>query len=254
MERHFPISRALSGRNDIAGARSRATRSRRIAIGRRPPAAAHQTTGKAFFQSCLIILREGFEAILVSARVAFLLKTVIASGSVNLARPRARPRGESGDGRRTQTLLAAMPAAARCRGDDDAHRRRRALLRELLAHLEGRGREVAEVHSREGDIRARAWRWKALALVAFLAVYREGAETALSIRRCSTRAERRVASCSRNHCRFRGTGGSLTLSIDTASRFRCDRFSRYQHPALLHGVRVHGKGIRELQENIMLSP
>ena len=61
----------------------------------------------------------------------------------------------------------------------DAARGRRALLGELLAHLEGRGRPLAALHPRQGAGRAQRRQRHALAIAAFLAVYREGFETIL---------------------------------------------------------------------------
>ena len=153
--------------------------------------AAHGRRMGRFLQSFLIIVREGFEAILVvGAVVAFLIKTgnherlrsiwtgavlgIAASGvtAVILA-----------------TVLRALPAS-----------------REII---EGATLLVAVAvlfsvsYWLVSKVEAAHWQQfirdkvsaalshgggKALAFVAFLAVYREGAETRSSIRRCSTRA------------------------------------------------------------------
>jgi high-affinity iron transporter len=169
-------------RNDLKGAKSS-----RDAIADGLPSVIDltqqpSTSWEAFFQSFLIILREGFEAILViGAVVAFLLKTGhrerlrsiwlgIALGLVaSLATAVV-----------LKTLLAAMPAS-----------------REIV---EATTMLVAVVvlfsvsYWLISKVEAAKWQrfirekvssalehggGKALALVAFLAVYREGAETAL---------------------------------------------------------------------------
>ena len=182
MERHFADFKGAVKRDDIASA----TKSRNaIADGLPSIIDLTQTPSgnwEAFFQSFLIILREGFEAILViGAVVAFLLKTghrerlrsiwlgivlgIVASLATAVV---------------LKTLLAAMPAS-----------------REIV---EATTMLVAVVvlfsvsYWLISKVEAAKWQkfirekvnsalehggGKALALVSFLAVYREGAETAL---------------------------------------------------------------------------
>jgi high-affinity iron transporter len=182
MERHFADFKGAVRRHDLAGAKSS-----RDAIADGLPSVVDltrkpSTNWEAFFQSLLIILREGFEAILVvGAVVAFLIKTghrerlrsiwvgiglgLVASLATAVV---------------LKTLLAAMPAS-----------------RELV---EGITMLLAVVvlfsvsYWLISKVEAARWQkfirekvssalehggGKALALVAFLAVYREGAETAL---------------------------------------------------------------------------
>lgn len=182
MERHFADFKGAVKRSDVNGAKRS-----RDAIADGLPSVIQLTqspsgTWEAFFQSFLIILREGFEAILViGAVVAFLLKTghrerlrsiwvgialgVVASLLTAIV---------------LKTLLAAMPAS-----------------REIV---EATTMLIAVVvlfsvsYWLISKVEAAKWQrfirekvnsalehggGKALALVAFLAVYREGAETAL---------------------------------------------------------------------------
>jgi high-affinity iron transporter len=182
MERHFADFKGAVQRNDLAGAKGS-----RDAIADGLPSIVEltqkpSTNWEAFFQSFLIILREGFEAILVvGAVVAFLIKTghrerlrsiwlgiglgLVASLATAVV---------------LKTLLAAMPAS-----------------RELV---EGTTMLLAVVvlfsvsYWLISKVEAAKWQkfirekvssalehggGKALAIVAFLAVYREGAETAL---------------------------------------------------------------------------
>ncbi len=182
MERHFADFKAAIRRGDMRAA----TQSRNEIEAGLPAVVdlTRPTTGgwAAFFQSLLIILREGFEAILVlGAVVALLLKTghreylssvwtgaglgLVASAVTAVV---------------LKTVLAAMPAS-----------------REII---EGATMLIAVVVLFSVSYwlisRAEAARWqqfirekvdaalahggsRALAFVAFLAVYREGAETAL---------------------------------------------------------------------------
>ena len=182
MERHFADFKGALRRSDLAAA----IRSR-DAIADGLPSVVSLTqqpsgTWEAFFQSFLIILREGFEAILViGAVVAFLIKTghrerlrsiwlgiglgLVASLATAVV---------------LKTLFAAMPAS-----------------REIV---EATTMLIAVVvlfsvsYWLISKVEAAKWQrfirdkvtsalehggGKALALVAFLAVYREGAETAL---------------------------------------------------------------------------
>ncbi len=182
MERHFADFKGAVKQNDIVRAKSS-----RDAIADGLPSVVDLTqtpssNWEAFFQSLLIILREGFEAILViGAVVAFLLKTghrerlhsiwvgIILGVVASLATAVV-----------LKTLLAAMPAS-----------------REIV---EATTMLVAVVvlfsvsYWLISKVEAAKWQkfirekvnsalehggGKALALVAFLAVYREGAETAL---------------------------------------------------------------------------
>jgi high-affinity iron transporter len=182
MERYFADFKGAVKRNDIAGAKSS-----RDAIADGLPSVIDltqqpSTSWEAFFQSFLIILREGFEAILVlGAVVAFLIKTghrerlrsiwiglslgVLASLATAIV---------------LKTLLAAMPAS-------------RSLVEGITMLI-----AVVVLFSVSywliSKVEAAKWQkfirekvtsalehggGKALMLVAFLAVYREGAETAL---------------------------------------------------------------------------
>jgi len=182
MERHFADFKGAVKRNDIAGAKHS-----RDAIADGLPSVIDltqqpSTSWEAFFQSLLIILREGFEAILViGAIVAFLLKTghrerlrsiwlgIVLGLVASLATAVV-----------LKTLLAAMPAS-----------------REIV---EATTMLIAVVvlfsvsYWLISKVEAAKWQkfirekvssalehggGQALALVAFLAVYREGAETAL---------------------------------------------------------------------------
>ena len=182
MERHFADFKGAVKRNDLAGAKSS-----RDAIADGLPSVIDltqqpSTSWEAFFQSFLIILREGFEAILVvGAVVAFLLKTghrerlrsiwlgivlgVVASLATAVV---------------LKTLLAAMPAS---REIVEATTMLLAVVvlfsvsYWLISKVEAAKwqrfiREKVSAALEHGG-------GKALALVAFLAVYREGAETAL---------------------------------------------------------------------------
>src|SRR2546423_6277089 len=182
MERYFADFKGAVKRNDIVGATTS-----REAIADGLPSVIDLTQSpssnwEAFFQSFLIILREGFEAILViGAVVAFLLKTghrerlrsiwlgivlgVVASLATAVV---------------LKTLLAAMPAS-----------------REIVEALTMLAAPVVLFSVSYWLIsKVEAVKWQkfirekvnsalehgggqALALVAFLAVYREGAETAL---------------------------------------------------------------------------
>jgi high-affinity iron transporter len=182
MERYFADFKGAVKRNDIAGAKTT-----RDAIAEGLPAVIDLTqqpsTGwEAFFQSFLIILREGFEAILVlGAVVAFLIKTghrerlrsiwvgltlgVLASLATAVV---------------LKTLLGAMPAS-------------RSLV-EAITMLVAVAVLFSVSYWLISKVEAAKWQkfirekvtsalehggGKALTLVAFLAVYREGAETAL---------------------------------------------------------------------------
>ena len=183
MERHFAdFKGALRGKDlSVAVARTRCDRAR--PADRRRADEADRQRMDAFFQSFLIILREGFEAILViGAVVAFLHQDRQSrSPPIDLARRRSGLLASAVMAVVFQDVFAHLPAS---KGDDgrrhDAHRRRGAFLGELLAHLESRSSEMAEVHPVRKSARALDHGGgKALALVAFLAVFREGAETAL---------------------------------------------------------------------------
>ena len=182
MERHFADFKGAVTRSDLRGA----TRSRDaiadglptvVELAQRP-----STSWQAFFQSFLIILREGFEAILVvGAIVAFLIKTghrerlrsiwvgiglgLVASLITAVV---------------LKTLLAAMPAS---REIVEATTMLIAVV--VLFSVSYWLISKVEAAKWQKFIRERVSSalehggGKALALVAFLAVYREGAETAL---------------------------------------------------------------------------
>jgi len=182
MERHFADFKGAVKRNDLSGAKNS-----RDAIAEGLPSVIDltqqpSTSWEAFFQSFLIILREGFEAILVlGAVVAFLIKTghrerlrsiwvgltlgVFASLATAVV---------------LKTAFAAMPAS-------------RSLVEAITMLI-----AVVVLFSVSywliSKVEAAKWQkfirekvtaalehggGKALMLVAFLAVYREGAETAL---------------------------------------------------------------------------
>ncbi|HEY1951771.1 MAG TPA: cytochrome c/FTR1 family iron permease [Gemmatimonadaceae bacterium] len=183
MERHFADFKGALRRSDIAAA----TKSRDAILDGLPSVVsltqqAPSGSWEAFFQSFLIILREGFEAILViGAVVAFLLKTGhrerlrsiwlgIALGLVaSLATAVV-----------LKTILAAMPASRE--------------IVEAVTMLVAVVVLFSVSYWLISKVEAAKWQkfirdkvtaalehggGKALALVAFLAVYREGAETAL---------------------------------------------------------------------------
>jgi high-affinity iron transporter len=182
MERHFADFKGAVKRRDINSAKQS-----RDAIADGLPSVIDLTQSpsgnwEAFFQSFLIILREGFEAILViGAVVAFLLKTghrerlrsiwvgivlgVVASLLTAVV---------------LKTLLAAMPASRE--------------IVEAVTMLVAVVVLFSVSYWLISKVEAAKWQrfirekvnsalqhggGKALALVAFLAVYREGAETAL---------------------------------------------------------------------------
>ena len=182
MERYFADFKGAVKRNDVAGAKTS-----RDAIADGLPAVIDltqqpSTSWEAFFQSFLIILREGFEAILVlGAVVAFLIKTghrerlrsvwigVIFGVLASLATAVV-----------LKTLLGAMPAS-------------RSLV-EAITMLVAVAVLFSVSYWLISKVEAAKWQkfirekvtsalehggGKALTLVAFLAVYREGAETAL---------------------------------------------------------------------------
>jgi high-affinity iron transporter len=182
MERHFADFKGAVKRNDLASAKSS-----RDAIADALPSVIDlsqqpSTSWEAFFQSLLIILREGFEAILViGAVVAFLLKMghrerlrsiwigiglgLVASLATAVV---------------LKTLLAAMPAS---REIVEATTMLIAVV--VLFSVSYWLISKVEAAKWQKFIRQKVTSaldhggGKALALVAFLAVYREGAETAL---------------------------------------------------------------------------
>jgi high-affinity iron transporter len=182
MERHFADFKGALKRSDLAAAEQS-----RNAIADGLPSVVsltQQPSGnwEAFFQSFLIILREGFEAILViGAVVAFLIKTghrerlrsiwlgIILGLVASLATAVV-----------LKTLLAAMPASRE--------------IVEAITMLIAVVVLFSVSYWLISKVEAAKWQkfirdkvssalehggGKALALVAFLAVYREGAETAL---------------------------------------------------------------------------
>ena len=182
MERHFADFKGAVKRNDIAAAMSS-----RDAIADGLPSVIDltqqpSTSWEAFFQSFLIILREGFEAILViGAVVAFLIKMghrerlrsiwigiglgLVASLATAVV---------------LKTLLSAMPAS---REIVEATTMLIAVV--VLFSVSYWLISKVEAAKWQKFIREKVTSalehggGKALALVAFLAVYREGAETAL---------------------------------------------------------------------------
>jgi high-affinity iron transporter len=182
MERHFADFKGALRKNDIAAAKSS-----RDAIADGLPSVidlTQQPSGswEAFFQSFLIILREGFEAILViGAVVAFLIKTghrerlrsiwlgIVLGLVASLATAVV-----------LKTLLAAMPAS---REIVEATTMLIAVV--VLFSVSYWLISKVEAAKWQKFIRVKVTSalehggGKALALVAFLAVYREGAETAL---------------------------------------------------------------------------
>jgi high-affinity iron transporter len=180
MERHFADFKGAVKRNDVNAARTS-----RDAIADGLPSVIDLTQSpsgswEAFFQSFLIILREGFEAILViGAVVALLLKTGhrerlrsiwvgIALGVVASLLTAVI----------LKTLLAAMPAS---REIVEAT----TMLIAVVVLFSVSYWLISKVEAAKKFIREKVnsalehGGGKALALVAFLAVYREGAETAL---------------------------------------------------------------------------
>ena len=258
MERHFADFKGAVRRNDIVSAKNSRDAIADglpsvVDLGQQVPSGSWE----AFLQSFLIILREGFEAILViGAVVALLIKTghrerlrsiwigialgLVASAATAVA---------------MKTLLAAMPAS-----------------REIV---EATSMLIAVVvlfsvsYWLISKVEAAKWQTfirekvnsalehgggKALALVAFLAVYREGAETALFYQALFNEGP--------------NVGGSIALGILVGFVVLAVIFTLFYR----YGVRIPmrpfftvtsillyymafvfmGKGIRELQEgNIM---
>src|SRR5581483_10988475 len=192
MERHFADFKGAIKANDL-----RSAQRSRDAIEANLPSVVeltHRTSGAwaAFLQSFLIILREGFEAILViGAVVAFLLKTGHRDRLRSIWAGAALGVGASAATAVVlQTLLRAVPAS-----------------RDLI---EGATMLVAVAVLFSVSYwllsKVEAARWQqfirdkvnsalehgeslALGFVAFLAVFREGAETALFFQALITRAE-----------------------------------------------------------------
>ena len=182
MERHFADFKGAVKRNDLASAKSS-----RDAIADALPSVIDlsqqpSTSWEAFFQSLLIILREGFEAILViGAVVAFLLKmghrerlrSIWIGIGLGLFASLATAVV-------LKTLLAAMPAS---REIVEATTMLIAVV--VLFSVSYWLISKVEAAKWQKFIREKVTSaldhggGKALALVAFLAVYREGAETAL---------------------------------------------------------------------------
>jgi len=182
MERHFADFKGALRKNDIAAAKSS-----RDAIADGLPSVIDLTqqpssNSQTFFPSFLIILREGFEAILViGAVVAFLIKTghrerlrsiwlgIVLGLVASLATAVV-----------LKTLLAAMPAS---REIVEATTMLIAVV--VLFSVSYWLISKVEAAKWQKFIRVKVTSalehggGKALALVAFLAVYREGAETAL---------------------------------------------------------------------------
>jgi high-affinity iron transporter len=182
MERHFADFKGAVKHNDLAGAKSS-----RDAIADGLPSIIDltqriSTSWEAFFQSFLIILREGFEAILViGAIVAFLIKmghrerlrSIWIGIGLGLAASLATAVI-------LQTLLSAIPASRE--------------IVEATTMLVAVAVLFSVSYWLISKVEAAKWQkfirekvnaaldaggGKALAFVAFLAVYREGAETAL---------------------------------------------------------------------------
>jgi high-affinity iron transporter len=183
MERHFADFKGAVRRNDLASAKNS-----RDAIADGLPSVIDLTqqapsgNWEAFFQSFLIIVREGFEAILViGAVVALLIKTghrerlrsiwigIVLGLVASLATAVVM-----------KTLLAAMPASRE--------------IVEAISMLAAVVVLFSVSYWLISKVEAAKWQkfirekvnsalehggGKALALVSFLAVYREGAETAL---------------------------------------------------------------------------
>jgi high-affinity iron transporter len=258
MERHFADFKGAVRRNDIVGAKNSRDAIADglpsvVDLGQQVPSGSWE----AFLQSFLIILREGFEAILViGAVVALLIKTghrerlrsiwigialgLVASAATAVA---------------MKTLLAAMPAS---REIVEATSMLIAVVvlfsvsYWLISKVEGAKwqkfiREKVNSALEHGG-------GKALALVAFLAVYREGAETALFYQALFNEGA--------------NVGGSIALGIVAGFVVLAVIFTLFYR----YGVRIPmrpfftvtsillyymafvfmGKGIRELQEgNIM---
>ena len=182
MERHFADFKGAVKRDDLAAAKSS-----RDAIADALPSVIDltqqpSTSWEAFFQSLLIILREGFEAILViGAVVAFLIKMghrerlrsiwlgIVLGLVASLVTAVV-----------LKTLLAAMPAS---REIVEATTMLIAVV--VLFSVSYWLISKVEAAKWQKFIREKVTAaldhggGKALALVAFLAVYREGAETAL---------------------------------------------------------------------------
>lgn len=253
MERLFADFKGAIRGNDIRGA-ERARDAIDINMGRvleltRPTGSASE----AFFQSLLIILREGFEAILVvGAVVAFLLKTghrerlrsiwmgvvlaLVASGLTAVV---------------LRTVLSAIPASQE--------------IIEGLTLLVAVGVLFSVSYWLISRVEAAKWQQfirekvntalehgggRALAFVAFLAVYREGAETALFYQALFNEGSHVVLPISLGIVTgFAGLAIIFTLFYRFGVRIPLRPFFSVTSVLLYYMAFVFtGKGIKELQE------
>ena len=205
------------------------------------------SASEAFLQSLLIILREGFEAILViGAVVAFLLKTghrerlrsiwmgiglaLVASAVTAVV---------------LRTVLQAIPASKD--------------IIEGLTLLVAVGVLFSVSYWLISRVEAAKWQQfirekvntalehgggRALAFVAFLAVYREGAETALFYQALFNEGSHVVAADhARHRRRLRRARRHLHAVLPLwRAHSAAPVLQRDERAALLHGVRLHGQG------------
>ena len=220
-----------SSANDLARRRARARRDRgEHAEGRRSSRGRAGSGSEAFLQSFLIILREGFEAILViGAVVAFLLKTGHRERlQVDLdGHRRSRSSRAALTAVVLRTVLKAIPASQE--------------IIEGLTLLVAVGVLFSVSYWLISRVEAAKWQQfirekvnnalehgggRALAFVAFLAVYREGAETALFYQALFNEGAHVVLPISSaSWPDSRRSPSSSRCSIATACAFRCGRSS-----------------------------
>ena len=244
-----PTSRGRCARNDVRGA-ERA----RDAIEAQLPgivALTRAPTGRwaTFFQSFLIILRGGprGDPRHRRDRARSCSRRAIASGCARSGSASALALvASAATAVVLQTVLRAMPASREIIEGATMLVAVAVLFSVsywLISKVEAA--QLAAVHPREGGAApSQHGGGSALAFVAFLAVYREGAETALFYQALFDEG-RDVDSAdrARDRRRRRGARGHLHALLPVRrAHSAATVLRRHERPAVLHGVRVHGEG------------